>query len=92
MGQIALVLSDMVMPDMNGLALFQALRTLDPRARVALVTGHPLGEEIREFLHRGLVGWIQKPVSLADLARLLQQALRKAPTPTVIDFQTRKAP
>ena len=57
---------------------------------MVLATGHPLGEEIREFLQRGLVGWIQKPVQLADLARLLRQTLRKAPAPTVIDFQTRK--
>lgn len=91
-GQVALVLSDMVMPGMNGLALLQALQAIDPQVRMVLATGHPLGEEIREFRQRGLVGWIQKPVQLADLARLLRQTLRKAPAPTVIDFQTRKAP
>ncbi|MCS7311771.1 MAG: ATP-binding protein, partial [Acidobacteria bacterium] len=91
-GQVALVLSDMVMPGMNGLALLQALQALDPQVRMVLATGHPLGEEVREFLQRGLVGWIQKPVQLADLARLLRQTLRKAAAPAVIDFQTRKAP
>ncbi len=91
-GQVALVLSDLVMPGMNGLALLQALHAIDSQVRMVLVTGHPLGEEIQEFLRRGLVGWIQKPVQLADLARRLRQTLRKAAAPTVIDFQTRKAP
>lgn len=77
--QIALVLSDAVMPVMGGIALFHALRERGWRTPVILLTGHPLGEELEGLRAQGLSAWLQKPPNLEQLARAVDGALRDAP-------------
>jgi PAS domain S-box-containing protein len=71
---IALVLSDLVMAEMGGKALAQALHRQDPTLRVVLMTGHPLTEERDLLRETGVVAWIQKPPELGYLAETLAQA------------------
>jgi len=74
--EIALVLADMVMPQMGGVELFQALRSRDADAKMVVMTGYPLaGVEGRALLQQGIVDWIQKPVDLVHLAQLVSGAL-----------------
>jgi PAS domain S-box-containing protein len=77
--RIALVLSDVVMPGMGGIALFQALRAkerhLPSQTPVILLTGHPMNEELDELHVQGLSAWLTKPPSLAQLAQAISQAL-----------------
>ncbi len=72
---IALVISDMVMPDLSGADLFDELRARDPRLRMAIMSGYPLHDEGPALLERGLLAWVQKPLSLAALSDLLGRAL-----------------
>ncbi|MBU1751477.1 MAG: response regulator, partial [Chloroflexi bacterium] len=72
--EIALVLTDLLMPIMDGLALCESLRALDPAVKVVMITGHPLGDG-EQLLVQGIAGWIQKPPDQAQLAQVLQQAL-----------------
>ena len=71
--EIALVLSDLVMAEMGGKALAQALYQLAPTLRVVLMTGHPLTEEREMVREAGVVAWIQKPPELGYLAETLAQ-------------------
>ncbi len=71
---IALVLSDMVMAEMGGKALAQALHQLAPEMRVVVMTGHPLTEEREMLREAGVVAWIQKPPELGYLAETLAKA------------------
>ncbi len=73
--EIALVLSDMVMPEMGGQALAQALRQRDPAICVILLTGHPLVQETDTFRQAGIVDWLKKPADLVQLAQALSRAL-----------------
>lgn len=73
--QIALVLSDAVMPVMGGIALFHALRERGWRTPVILLTGHPLGEELEGLRAQGLSAWLQKPPNLEQLARAVDEVL-----------------
>jgi two-component system, cell cycle sensor histidine kinase and response regulator CckA len=76
--QIALVLSDMVMPEMGGRALLHALREKPLNTRIVFLTGHPLDEETFEDLHsQGLQGWLLKPLSIEQLSQTLAQALEE---------------
>ncbi len=76
---IAVVLSDLVMPEMGGKALAAALRQRAPHVRVVVMSGHPLGTE-EDFLREvGVVAWIQKPPALQQLAETLAQALTNSP-------------
>jgi CheY-like chemotaxis protein len=74
--EIALVLSDVVMPEMGGVALLQALRQRRWLKPVILLTGHPMGEELDELRTQGLCAWLPKPPDLEDLAQAMARALR----------------
>ncbi|HQE91304.1 MAG TPA: PAS domain S-box protein [Anaerolineae bacterium] len=71
---IAVVLTDLVMAEMGGKALAQALRRQDPAARVVVMTGHPLTEEREALRDIGVLAWIQKPPELAHLAEVMLDA------------------
>ena len=73
--EISLVLTDLVMPEMGGVALFHALQAHDPAIKVVVTTGYPLGEEYQQLQAQGIAGWIQKPPDRDQLARILRQAL-----------------
>ena len=74
-GQIALVLSDMNLPDMDGEALFQQLKTEDPDLKMVVISGQRLGTSGEALLAQGMVAWLQKPVSFEQLAEIVGKAL-----------------
>jgi two-component system cell cycle sensor histidine kinase/response regulator CckA len=73
--EVALILSDIVMPSMGGVALVQALRERQWKKPVLLVTGHPLRDELKALEQLSPVDWISKPPTIdmlaAKVARLL---------------------
>ncbi len=73
---VVLVLSDVVMPGMGGIALFRALREKGWQMPVILLTGHPMGKELDELQAEGLSAWLTKPPSLERLAQVIDEALR----------------
>ncbi len=73
--EIALVLTDVVMPQLGGMALVEALRARAASIPIILLTGHPLGHTDDVNLHRVGAAWLQKPVNLDELSRLLAQLL-----------------
>lgn len=81
---VALVLTDMVMPTMGGLALFHALRERGWKTPVILLTGHlltghPMTKELDALHDQGLVACLTKPPDLGQLAQVLADALRGHP-------------
>jgi signal transduction histidine kinase/ActR/RegA family two-component response regulator len=81
--QIALVLSDMVMPEMGGKALLyalqeRALRERSETAKIILLTGHPLDEgTFEELKPQGLQDWLLKPLSIEQLSQVVARALEE---------------
>jgi CheY-like chemotaxis protein len=73
--EIALVLTDMVMPEIGGKALAQALHQIDPTLPIVLMSGHPLDQEEKIASMDGVSAWIQKPPDLARLGETLAQLL-----------------
>jgi PAS domain S-box-containing protein len=74
--QIALILSDVVMPGMGGIPLFHALRQKGWQTPVILLTGHPMEKELQALRAQGLSTWLPKPPSLERLAQAVDEALR----------------
>jgi len=74
--EIALVVSDLVMPKMGGMKLCSVLRRLDPAVRVVLLTGYPLESGSAELRAAGVMDWLLKPVGLNQLAQVVAQALQ----------------
>ncbi len=84
--EIMLVLSDVVMPEMGGIALLHALSEQGQNVGVVLLTGHPMEEELEKLYARGmnedglslhLVGWLLKPPSLTQLAEMVARELNE---------------
>jgi CheY-like chemotaxis protein len=77
-GRIHLLVTDILMPKMGGLALARNLAELRPGIRVVFMTGHADREaSYREALRSGADS-IQKPFSHDQLIRLVRQALETA--------------
>lgn len=73
--EIKLVLSDVVMPEMGGIALFHAIRQQNQTLPVVLLTGHPLSEELENLQMLGLAGCLPKPLDLVNLSYMLEELL-----------------
>jgi two-component system cell cycle sensor histidine kinase/response regulator CckA len=72
--EIALVVTDMVMPEMGGRALSQQLRRQSPGVKVVALSGYPR-EEGAIALAPDFVDWLQKPVTVDRLAEVIAHAL-----------------
>lgn len=66
--KIGLIVCDMVMPEMGGMALLEALSQRGINVPVLLLTGHLVQEELGKLQARGFNEWMMKPVSLDVLA------------------------
>jgi PAS domain S-box-containing protein len=76
---IDLVLSDIVMPEIGGIALLRAMHQQKLKIPVVLLTGHPLGQEMENLQAVGLAGWLPKPATLVNLSNLLVHLLAPQP-------------
>lgn len=63
---IGLVISDVVMPEMGGIALYRALQERSPGVKMLFITGHPLETNGKVMLEKGSVNWLQKPFTVSD--------------------------
>ena len=73
------VVSDVRMPGMDGIAFFAALREIDPDLPVILVTGHGDIAMAVEAMKNGAADFLTKPYASADLIRAVRSAaMRRA--------------
>jgi eukaryotic-like serine/threonine-protein kinase len=72
---IALVITDVLMPGMNGLELARELNRQAPRLKVLFVSGYTDGVLAERGILRERVDFIQKPLALAVLAARVREAL-----------------
>jgi signal transduction histidine kinase/ActR/RegA family two-component response regulator len=70
-----LVISDMVMPRMGGMALYRELRSRDNGARVLLMSGHTAEDLDALDESEAGVRFLHKPWSITDLLRRVREVL-----------------
>jgi PAS domain S-box-containing protein len=76
-GEIRLLMTDVVMPGMNGRELSEEIQTVSPEIRVLFMSGYTANVIAnRGVLYDG-VNFIQKPFSKKDLATKIREALDK---------------
>jgi DNA-binding NtrC family response regulator len=74
----ALVLIDIVMPDIDGFELYERLKKIDPDIKVCFLTASEMyHEEFREGKRRALDKdlFLQKPISTDDLIREINKKI-----------------
>ncbi len=72
---IDLLLTDVVMPGMNGKALYESVRALRPGIKVLFMSGYADGAGIKAGLVEMGLPFIEKPFGKAVLARKVREAL-----------------
>ena len=73
--QIALVITDVLMPGMNGLELARELDRLSPGFKVLFVSGYTDGVLAERGILRERVEFLQKPLALSVLAARVREVL-----------------
>jgi DNA-binding response OmpR family regulator len=71
----ATVITDLLMPGMNGLEVVTALRTIDPLINIILLTGSAPGLTAARAREMG-VTLLQKPIALGDLKAAVDAACK----------------
>lgn len=75
---VDLVLSDVRMPRLDGLQLLVALKGVNPRLPVVLISGHGEVETVVQALKAGADNFLAKPLRMDILARVMEQSLSVA--------------
>lgn len=73
----ALVISDLRLPDLDGIALLKQARELAPEAEMVMITGHGSIEKAVEAMRLGAYDFIEKPLDSAALLKTAAKALEK---------------
>src|SRR5690606_34605670 len=79
-GDFDLILMDIQMPEMDGLAATRAIRTRESetgRRRIPIValSAHAMTHQVQEYLDAGIDLHVPKPIELAKLQAALEQAM-----------------
>ncbi len=81
--QVALVVSDMIMPRLGGAGLLRELRQRQSRTPFLLATGYSASTVAHEVLTDPLVSFLEKPWTAAELGRRVRECLDAHPAPGV---------
>ena len=79
MHPIALVISDLRMPEMDGFALFEAIHRLDSTIPFILLTAHGSIPEAVHATQQGVFSFLTKPFESKSLLEQVAQALKISP-------------
>lgn len=79
--QYDLCLTDMRLPDGNGLELVEFIQQHHPRLPVAVITAHGSVDTAIESMKSGAFDFITKPVNLAVLRKLVSTAIQSSQLP-----------
>lgn len=72
--QPKVVLLDLMMPGINGLATLDLIKKHDPRIQVIILTGHGSTESGIIGMQHGLFDYLMKPVDIGELISKIKEA------------------
>lgn len=73
--EIDIVLTDINMPEMDGLTLLGEIQRLRPRAKTIIISAYGDMPNIRKAMNRGAFDFITKPIDLQDLSLTIQKTI-----------------
>ncbi|MEK6767712.1 MAG: response regulator [Gemmatimonadota bacterium] len=76
--EVALVILDVIMPEVGGVEAFHRLRAQRPTLPVLVCSGFRGADDVQEMLDAGANGFLSKPFDLVDLARQVRQIIDDA--------------
>ena len=76
-GNFQLVITDLKMPHMDGMELLEAVKALDRRVVVMVITGYGSIESAVDAIKRGAYDYIPKPLKMEELEVIVNRALER---------------
>jgi len=73
--EIDLAILDVVMPEIDGIALMQQLQQVNPEIRVLISSGFSLDDRLAELDEGSVLGLLQKPYTVGEVERSVREAL-----------------
>jgi CheY-like chemotaxis protein len=74
---IDLVISDLMMSEMNGIELLRNLKRVKPGVPVIIITGYGTLDDAIEAIHLGAEDFIKKPFDINDVIETIEKTFRK---------------
>jgi two-component system sensor histidine kinase/response regulator len=84
------LLTDLIMPEMTGIALLNAARELSPDIACIVMTGHGTIDSAVEAMKGGAIDYVLKPIKLNALMQVIARGLQIRRLHRVIDQRTRE--
>jgi DNA-binding NtrC family response regulator len=75
--QFDLIITDLIMDEMNGLELLQQVKVLYPRVEVIVVTGYASVDTSVEAMKKGAYYYLEKPIRPEEVKHLIRQVVEK---------------
>ncbi len=72
---IDIVVLDLVMPDMNGVEVFEALKEMNPDVKVLIASGNIADGTIKQMLDAGALGFVRKPYLFEEITKEVNRIL-----------------
>lgn len=79
---IAVVVSDVNMPEMDGLTLIDNLKELSPQTKTIIVSAYGDTKTLRAAMNKGVFDFVTKPVDFKDLADAISRTISQYRPPT----------
>jgi len=76
-GDFQLVITDLKMPEMDGMELLEAVKAIDSRVMVIVITGYGTIESAVRAIKNGAYDFIPKPFKLDELEVIIKRALER---------------
>ena len=73
-GHFDVILSDLTMPEVDGLELLDKIREFDKDVIFLMITGHPSIETAVNAIKKGAYDYIEKPVQLEEMKMKIERA------------------
>ena len=83
-----LVISDIKMPQLNGLELLAEIKKIDEHAMVILITGFGNEEILLKALRGGAINFFKKPIEIEEIIAVVKQAIRHRLATNYPEFYT----
>ncbi len=75
--EVELIITDINMPEMNGMAFLRELNRSHPASNVIMITAYGEVESYIEALNLGAYEYINKPVKLDELNRIINKIFKQ---------------
>lgn len=84
--QFDVMLTDLKMPDMDGIEVIRSVTKEFPELRVVVITGYPSRDTAKQAASLGISDYLEKPLSPQRLSEATAAALTRAPRHTASVF------